>query len=271
MAGVGAREIQRVGQEAQQGLAGIEDGLDVGRQLVLADAPRQDVGHREHAVQGRADLVAHHRQELRLGVQRRLGLGLGRLERVGELGHLQGVVAVGAAGGLEQGQRAADAGVLAVLHHDEALHQLRRPLGQDLTGEHHEADVALHHQGLGVHQHRDGTLGVEGAAIFGGHADEEGVALDDADRSARAIDHRQGQHVGFALEALVDRCARRGRQHRLYRLGQTEKLRHATPSPGAIYRGGDNRKLKSQDWRILCFYDSFVSKESAGYRRAFLG
>ncbi len=234
MARVRAGEIEGVGQQAQQGLAGVEDGLDVGLQRLLLQPARQNLGHGQHSVQRRADLMAHHCQELGLGVQRRLGLGLGRLERLGQLGHFQGVVAIGPAGGLQQGQGAADAGVFALVHHDEALHQLRWPFGQDLAGEHHEADVAFHHQGLGVHQQGDRALGVEGAAVFSGHADEEGVALDDAQRPAGLVHHRQGEDIGLPLEALIDCGARRARQHRLDPFSQTEQLRHAAPSPAGF-------------------------------------
>ena len=83
-------------------MAGILDRVDVGGQFRLGELALQDVGDGQHAVQRRADLVAHDRQELGLGAQRRLGLGLGPTQGVGDLRHLLGVAAIGLAGGLQQ-------------------------------------------------------------------------------------------------------------------------------------------------------------------------
>jgi hypothetical protein len=67
-------------------------------------------------------------------------------------------------------------------------------------------------QELGVHQERHGPPRVEGAAMFGGHLEEEGVALDQADGTRVAVHHGDDQGVRLTLEALIDLAARRRRR-----------------------------------------------------------
>jgi hypothetical protein len=46
-------------------------------------------------------------------------------------------------------------------------------------------------------------------AVLSGHADEEGVPLDQAHRPALGVHHRDRQQVGIVLEPLIDLAARR--------------------------------------------------------------
>jgi len=203
LGGGGAGEVGGVGPQPQKGLPGILDGGHVGFQRRIAQPPLEDVGDGQHPVQRRADLVAHHRQELRLGGQGALGLQLGLVEGVGQPGHLLGVGAVGGVGRLQQGQRRADARVTPAAHHHEALHDLAGAVGQHVAAELGHRRVALGDQRRGVHQQRDRPQAVERAAVVGGHGHEEGVALDQPYGTAFRIYDSDGQGVGLALEAVV--------------------------------------------------------------------
>src|SRR5258707_419709 len=82
LAGLDLGEIEDVVDDAQEGITALPDGLGV---LVLLGAEggiQQQGGHADHAVHRRANLVAHHREELALGDARRLG----RFLRVAQLG-----------------------------------------------------------------------------------------------------------------------------------------------------------------------------------------
>ena len=76
------RKIQDVVEDRQQRLAGLADDLQA-RALFRAERVRlHHLRHSEHAVQGRADLVAHGGQEGALGHVGRLGLVLGPHQRL---------------------------------------------------------------------------------------------------------------------------------------------------------------------------------------------
>ncbi len=140
-----------------------------------------------------------------------LHIGLGG----GECGHAPAVRLVG---GLQQPQHGAHAQIAAALGDDEAAQQVRGPVGQAVGGERRQLGVGVDDQRLAVHQRRDRAVGVERAAVLGRHAQEEGVAFDDADRSVLVVQHRNNQGVGLFPEALVQRLAKniltRGRQGR---------------------------------------------------------
>ncbi len=72
--GLDLGEVEHVVDGRQQGLAGAHQVLDQPALALVERRRRQQVRHAEHAVHRRADLVAHGRQELRLGEVRRLGL-----------------------------------------------------------------------------------------------------------------------------------------------------------------------------------------------------
>ena len=86
----------------------------------------------------------------------------------------------------------------------------------------------LDHRRLVVHQVQDGPPGVEGVAEGGGDLQQEGVALDQADRLA-GVDDGNDEGVGFALEALEDSTAQRLGRNRLGALGQDFDGRHIRP------------------------------------------
>jgi hypothetical protein len=80
LAGFDLGEIEHVVQQRHQRLAAIEDDVDLfllrARQVFAFERLR----HAEHAVEGRADLVAHVGEELRLGAGGRFGRFLRRAE-----------------------------------------------------------------------------------------------------------------------------------------------------------------------------------------------
>ncbi len=90
--------------------------------------------------------------------------------------------------------------VEAVFDHDEAGQEVGRAAGQGLAGEVGGQGRALDHQGRRVHHHRDRAHRIEGAAILGGHAQGEGVPLDQADGTPPGVDHGHRQGVRLALE-----------------------------------------------------------------------
>ena len=119
--GFDLREVEDAVQQAQQTLGAIADrrhGLGLlGRQRAV----QQDLGHADHAVHGRADLVTHRRQEGRLGRIRRLGILAGLAHQALRAVHL---------GHVEQAAHGADE--LARGHEDGGLaqqHVQRRAVG----------------------------------------------------------------------------------------------------------------------------------------------
>ncbi len=83
LASLDLRQVQNVVEDGHQAVAGLDDGLDIvglpGVQLGRA----QGVGHAQHPVHRRTQLMAHHRQEGRLGAIGFLRLGLSLLQRQG--------------------------------------------------------------------------------------------------------------------------------------------------------------------------------------------
>jgi hypothetical protein len=132
---------------------------------------------------------------------------LGQGVVVGQLGDLHHAAPVGLVGRLQQGQHRADAQIASAVGDDEAAQQVRGAIGQAVAGEVGQGHVGVDHQRLVVHQGRDRAVGVEGAAIFGGHPQEEGVALDQADRAVLIVEHRNDQGVGLFAETLIERLA----------------------------------------------------------------
>jgi hypothetical protein len=189
-------------------------------QDLLAGPVQQDVG----MVVGPLD--EHHRRD---GLDHRGHEGVGAL-LVG-LGRGQGLdaPAVGLVGRLQQAQHRAHADIAPAVGDDEAAQQVAGPVRQAVAGEGRQLDIGLDHQRVVVHQHRDRAKGVEGAAVLGGHAQEEGVALDQADGPLVGVEHGHDQRVRLLAEPLVQRLAQivgpGGRQRR-NRVSQGE---HAKP------------------------------------------
>ncbi len=85
LSGLDLRDVENVVDDGEQGLAGDADQLQVAAVLrIVIGASQQQVGIAEDAVEGRADLVADHREELALGRARPLGLRPGGLGLVGD-------------------------------------------------------------------------------------------------------------------------------------------------------------------------------------------
>jgi len=83
----GAREIEHVLEHAQQRLARLLRELEITPLLRRRRERLRELRHAQHAVQRRAQLVAHVRQERRLGLVRALGgvlLRLGLRQRLGQ-------------------------------------------------------------------------------------------------------------------------------------------------------------------------------------------
>ncbi len=82
-AGFDLGEVQDVVDDVQQGLAGAVDRLDETLLLVCERGVQQQLGHAEHSVHRRSNLMAHVGQELRFGLARRFGslLGLRQFRR----------------------------------------------------------------------------------------------------------------------------------------------------------------------------------------------
>ncbi len=72
-AGFHSGKIEDLIDQRDEGRAGAADRLDITRVLGAEPRPSQQVRHAENAVQGRADLMAHGREEARFGDARRLG------------------------------------------------------------------------------------------------------------------------------------------------------------------------------------------------------
>ncbi len=86
LAGLRLGQVQHVAEDRRQRFAGGDDHPDNLALLRRQVHGRQGVGQAEHAVQGRADLVAHVGEELALGDVGRFGVGERLLQRVfGEL------------------------------------------------------------------------------------------------------------------------------------------------------------------------------------------
>ena len=58
-----ARQVQQVVQDGEQALAGLPHDIQSGKCLLVRGLTDHDLGHAEYAVQWRANLVTHHRQE----------------------------------------------------------------------------------------------------------------------------------------------------------------------------------------------------------------
>lgn len=135
-------------------------------------------------------------------------MAAGGIGRLGQLSHLGGVGHGGGGRGLQQTQHCADPGVAAGAGDDEAVQKLRRPFLQHLAAELRHGDVAIRHQGVGLHPQVDGAARPKGVAVLGSHAHQEGVALDKAHGTQLGVHHGDGQGVGFILEAGIDIPAR---------------------------------------------------------------
>jgi hypothetical protein len=129
-----------------------------------------------------------------------VGAGLGR-------GQIRDAPAVGLVGGLQQAQHRTHAQIASAVGDDEAAQQVAGSVRQAVAGEGGQLDVGLDHQRVVVHQHRDRAQGVERAAVLGGHAQEEGVALDQADRPVVGVQHRHDQRVGLFAEPFIQGLA----------------------------------------------------------------
>jgi hypothetical protein len=92
LAGLDLRKVQNVVDNREQCVAAVANRLD--KLILLAGERRieQQPGHADHAVHGRANLVAHIGQEFRLGAVGGVG-GLGQL-----LGRLRGARQIGVGG-----------------------------------------------------------------------------------------------------------------------------------------------------------------------------
>jgi hypothetical protein len=94
----------------------MQDRVDQRREVILLQLATHDLGDRKSAVQRRADLVAHHRQEAALCGQGVLGI-------LGEPTHVLGVGRRRGGRRLQQRERRAHAGTAAGAGHDEPLQQ----------------------------------------------------------------------------------------------------------------------------------------------------
>ncbi|MNV59692.1 hypothetical protein D3C71_1521290 [compost metagenome] len=65
-------EVQHFIQDIQQRVAAVANNLHIGALLLVQSRLRQQLGHAHDAVHRRAQLMAHDRQELRLGLVRLL-------------------------------------------------------------------------------------------------------------------------------------------------------------------------------------------------------
>ncbi len=128
---------------------------------------------------------------------RPFGVGLGG-------GQFGDAPAIGLVGGLQQGQHGADTQIAAAIGDDEAAQQVRGPVRQAVGREVGQGGVGVDHQRLDIHQRRNRTVGVEGATVFGGHPQEEGVALDETNRTVLIVEHRNDQGIGLLAEPLIE-------------------------------------------------------------------
>ena len=72
-AGVDAREVEHVVDEREQGLGGIDHGVDIAALLAVERRVAQEACHAQHAVHRLANLVAHGGEERRPRAARGLG------------------------------------------------------------------------------------------------------------------------------------------------------------------------------------------------------
>ena len=184
-------------------------GVEVGVGLAHHLLPREAQGLLAGAVQQHVAMVVgaldeHHRGH---GLDDGGHEGLGALDLVlggGQVGHTP---TVGLVGRLQQAQHRADAQITSAFGDDEAAQQVRGPIGQAVGGEGGQLGLGVDDQRLAVHQGRDRAIGVEGAAVLGGHAQEEGVALDDTDGAVFGVDDGNDQRVRLFAEPVIQGLA----------------------------------------------------------------
>ena len=162
----------------------------------------------------------------------------GGFQVLGQLEHVGGETAPLLAGRAQEVEKRAHPGIAAVrIDHDEPPEEIARPAAHHLCGEVGGQRLRLHDQGLGVHQQGDGAVREQGAAIGAGHAQQEGVALHQADRALVGVHHRDQHHVRLRLEAPVDRVARHIGSDRRDKTGQISDLHRLTAA--SMNRLGD--------------------------------
>ncbi|MNE13854.1 hypothetical protein D3C80_1067050 [compost metagenome] len=250
---LGARHVERVGQQAQQAGARIQDGADVGAQVFLRQLPLHQGGHPQHPVQRRADFVAHDGQELGLGPAGGAGLGLGADQVLGQFAHGLGAALVNGHPRLHDVQTGPDPDIAPARDDDEALQQGAQPrrihrLEQDVG-----RGVGLDHHGGGVHQRRDRAPGVEGASELGRQLQGEGVALDQADGPAVGVGHGDDQGVRLGLKAVEGLGAQGLGRHGRRRLDEVSDPGHLVASPAFCESAVRRAALNSRFAESECF------------------
>ncbi|MNT59471.1 hypothetical protein D3C72_1969860 [compost metagenome] len=136
---------------------------------------------------------------------------------------------------------------------DEALQQGAQPrrvhgLEQDVG-----RGVGLDHQRVRVHQGRDRTAGIEGAAELGGHLQGEGVALDQADGPPVRVRHGDDQGVGLGLKAVEGLRAKGLRRHGRRRLDEVSDPGHVVALPAFCESAVRRAALNSRFAESECF------------------
>ena len=67
-------KVENVVDDSEQGLGGFQRTVEIGPLLGIEGRLAQQPGHADHTVHGLTDLVAHHREEVRAGYARPLGI-----------------------------------------------------------------------------------------------------------------------------------------------------------------------------------------------------
>ena len=217
-------EVEDVAEEGEEGVARGADGLDALALLLVEGGVGEEVGHADDAVHGRADLVAHHGQELAAGAEAGLGgilrfqkrrrpfghavleplvgrlepppvpldrlghrvSGLGDAAELGLLGRREAVGVVAPGDGLEPLDEEGEGGA-----EEPAQHKLDRGDGAaDGEEERQPRRGEQAPQRLPDRDLRNGQLDA---------ADVDAVAVE----LAGAVDVRRGAHVGVDLGALL--------------------------------------------------------------------
>ncbi len=140
---------------------------------------------------------------------------------------------------LQQGQRAADAGVASFSRDDKPLEQAGRTIRQRIGHEIVDRNHALRRAGGRIHDQAHRPARIERAPELASHLEAEIVAFDQAQGPTVIVDHGDAQEIGLGLETLVNDRAEGGgpdRRHILRKVKQTGQDRHSKPGTERIYQ-----------------------------------
>ena len=208
--GFDARKVENVVDHRQQVAGGFQGGVGVFALLVVLVGGFQQLQHAQHAVHGGAQLVAHHRQEVALG----LAGVFGAVVRLAQLGHDPLLVAAGlvqAGGqfvdvGLQMAQLAAERAhpahvVVAATDHPHQAGQIADRVG-DLARQITGAEQPHHHGQQRRQQAGADDLFLAGEDAPPGHAQHHLADAVRARRAAVAEGRVQGHRL--AVDAGVE-------------------------------------------------------------------